>query len=78
MTRPVAYIPLNFDYTMRAWDHVAEEPWIQKAQVIAQIAVFPLLLIAACEAVFKNGLFLVANLGIGTIHLLRKNDRPRH
>ena len=59
-----AYMALNMDYTLRAWNDLPSNPAIRLAHRIAEATLFPVILIAALESVFKNGLFLIANLGI--------------
>jgi hypothetical protein len=58
------YLSLNMRYTLAAWNGEPADRWVQTARRIAQIVLFPILIFAACEALFKNGLFVIANLGI--------------
>lgn len=59
-----SYLTLNMNHTLNALNGRSSNKWIQIAQSIARIAIFPLLLIAAFEAIVKNGFFLFVNLGV--------------
>ena len=60
-----SYLVLNMKYTVWAWEGGrSTRVWVQIAHRIAQATVVPFLLLAACEGVGKNGLFLILNLGI--------------
>ena len=75
--RRFSYLTLNMKYTLYAWTDRSPHKWIQIAHKIAEITLFPFLLIAACEAIFKNGLFLLVNLGIGAANHIDQFIAPR-
>ena len=58
-----SYLILNMHYTLDVWNDPSAKR-IQSVHLVGSVALFPLALIAACEAVYKNGFFLLANLGI--------------
>lgn len=62
--QPSPYFTLNMDWTIDVLRATAENKWLRMTQKVALATLFPLLMIAAFEAVVKNGFFLVAKLGI--------------